>query len=217
MTIYFISGLGADKRMFKNLSLPPQYSLVYIDWIEPLHEHEPLQSYCQRLAEGIDSSKDFVLVGLSLGGLAAIEIARFLKPKDIILISSIATKYELPWTFRVGRFFKLDQIIPLHLLKTPSALLTWLFGAKTGEEKSLLKSVLVETTDTFLKWSVGQILYWNNKIRPEKLYHIHGTADKLLLCWQTKADIKIRGGEHLMVLSKAGEISSLMEERLKGV
>ena len=38
MKIYFISGLAADRRIFKNLRLPDGFEPVYLDWISPLKD-----------------------------------------------------------------------------------------------------------------------------------------------------------------------------------
>ena len=61
-TAYFISGLGADRRAFKKIILPPEYDIKHIDWISPLRD-EPFKNYCLRLAEQMDTTREFVLIG----------------------------------------------------------------------------------------------------------------------------------------------------------
>jgi hypothetical protein len=211
LTLYLISGLGADKRMFQKLQLPPGLPIVYIDWVEPLPK-EPLEDYCRRLASCINAEREFILIGLSLGGIVSIEIAKFLHPKKIIIVSSIATKYEMPWTFKLAKFLNVYKLVPLTFLKTPSTILSWIFGAKTSQEKALLKQIIMDTPLPFLGWAIEHILHWTNTQRPKNLVHIHGTADKLLLCRATHADYKIKGGEHLMVYSKAEEVSAIINQ-----
>lgn len=41
--IYFISGLGADKRAFHQLNLPG-FEKIFIDWIQPM-PNETIQTY----------------------------------------------------------------------------------------------------------------------------------------------------------------------------
>lgn len=41
MNLYFISGLGADERVFQKLTLPEQYKIHHIKWPE-LAEKESL-------------------------------------------------------------------------------------------------------------------------------------------------------------------------------
>ena len=109
MIIYFISGLGADRRVFQKLKLPEGFTAQYIDWIKPF-EDESLEAYSKRMATAIDTSKPFVLVGLSMGGMVSIEIAKFTQPKLVILISSIKSIDELPWYYKLGGTFQLDKI-----------------------------------------------------------------------------------------------------------
>lgn len=51
---------------------------------------------------------------------------------------------------------------------------------------------------------------WKNEWRPPRLIHIHGTDDKILPYNKNMQAIKVEGGEHLMVYSKAKEISRLL-------
>jgi hypothetical protein len=55
MKIYAISGLGADKRVFSNLSL--NYDIVHLDWIEP-KPNESISEYSLRLSRLIDQKED---------------------------------------------------------------------------------------------------------------------------------------------------------------
>src|SRR6478735_6112289 len=82
-TVYFISGLAADERLFHNLQLPENIKIKYLPWLEP-EKAESMNSYCRRLAAPIDTNSGFVLVGLSFGGMAAIEMNKFLRPRKTV-------------------------------------------------------------------------------------------------------------------------------------
>ena len=77
MNIYFISGLGADRRAFERLKLPGEFSLHYLEWIKPRIK-ESLNEYAKRLADTIDTAKPFSIVGLSMGGMIASAMTQFL-------------------------------------------------------------------------------------------------------------------------------------------
>ncbi|HLG39082.1 MAG TPA: hypothetical protein VI461_05410, partial [Chitinophagaceae bacterium] len=64
--VYFISGLGGDKRVFSFLDLS-FCEPVFIEWIKPLKK-ESLESYALRLRNQIPE-KNPVIVGVSLGGM----------------------------------------------------------------------------------------------------------------------------------------------------
>lgn len=91
--IYFISGLGADRRAFSKLIFSEHFPMIHLDWISP-EPNESLRSYASRLALEIDSSNPFYLVGLSFGGMLATEIAKELNPIHTFLISSTPTFKE---------------------------------------------------------------------------------------------------------------------------
>jgi pimeloyl-ACP methyl ester carboxylesterase len=213
LTVYFISGLGADRRIFARLKLPPEIRIKYIDWIEPLKK-ESLIAYCKRLAVQVDAKDDFVLAGLSFGGMVAIELSRMLQPRLIILISSIATRNELPLHFRLVRNLKLNRITPAWLMKLPRPFIYWIFNARTKGERLMLRSFLENVSNPYLKWSINEVVNWENEQRPVNLFHIHGSSDRIFPYKNIHADVRIEDGGHLMVYDKAGEISKILSEKL---
>lgn len=213
MDLYFISGLGVDKRVFQKLSLPSDFSIHHIEWIKPL-EKESVASYAKRLSANIDQSQPFVLIGLSFGGMIAVEMNQYLKPLKTIIISSASNFMELPWHVRFMRFLPVQNLLSPTLLKKSNPLYFWLFGIKTSEEKNLLSKILKETDNAILKWSIHAITNWRNREVPPNLVHIHGKQDKLLPIKFSKVDIEVEGGGHFMVFSKAVEISAILNDLL---
>lgn len=63
-----------------------------------------------------------------------------------------------------------------------------------------------------MKWAIGEIINWKNIDAVENLYHIHGTKDKLFPKRFINNYIKIDEGQHLMVVTKADEISSKLKK-----
>jgi pimeloyl-ACP methyl ester carboxylesterase len=214
-TLYFISGLGADKRVFQKLKLPPEYPVKYLEWITPLPE-ESLEAYAKRLAEGIDPSTPFILIGLSMGGMISMEIAKLFHPELVILISSIKGDQDLPWYFRMAGAFQLDKFIPGAALHSPSAL-SFFVGTHDSEGQKLIDDMARDADPVFVKWSMRAILDWKNNIIPNPIYHIHGSADKVLPVHFTTPDVIIDGGEHLMVYTLADQVSELICKRLEEV
>ena len=81
MKIYFIPGLGFDRRIFQNLELVSA-DIEYIDWIEPISLNENIKAYATRLATQIDHHSDgTILIGHSFGGVISQEIAQIKKNK----------------------------------------------------------------------------------------------------------------------------------------
>jgi pimeloyl-ACP methyl ester carboxylesterase len=211
LVIYFISGLGADERIFNNIALPTHVIIKHIHWIEPLPQ-ETLQEYCRRLLPQIDVTDEFILIGLSFGGMVAIELSKIIHPRQVIIISSVATAKEIPFQFKIIRLFRLHKIISARLLKIPNPLVNWFFGVKTKKEKGMLRAFSKNVTPCYLKWSMNSVLNWNNKHKPDNLVHIHGKEDKIFPCSKTNADIILEQGGHLMVFNQAKKINAILSD-----
>jgi len=214
MNVYFISGLGADRRAFERIQLPPEFPVHYLDWIAP-HKAESLEDYAVRLSKGIDTSKPFALVGLSMGGMIASVLSQKLHPQKTILISSVACVAEFPKLFKFARHVPLYKIVPLWLLREPNLLVHWMFGARSKNEKRLMDYIITNTQPAFVRWAMHAIIRWKQKERPKNLFHIHGSADKILPVKYTKADCIIDRGSHFMVWTRAGEVSKKLAQVLR--
>lgn len=212
MKVYFISGLGADRRVFKNIQLPPQYQSVYLDWIPPL-KNETLAHYALRLAKDINASESFSLIGLSLGGMIAVEIASHLKPAHTILISSIPSSNHLPKYYRLLGKLQLHKFLPVSVVKQTS-LIKRLFSAETREDKKMLESMIRNMDVPFMRWALGAVLNWQFANSDKSIFHIHGTYDEILPVRLTKPTHFIRKGGHLMILNRAAEINRILAEIL---
>ena len=213
MTAYFISGLGADERIFENIVLPQGITRKHVQWIEP-QPAESLYNYCLRLSAQIDTGSPFILIGLSFGGMVAVEMTRFLQPRHTIIISTIAVEQEMPVTFRVVQNTRIYKCVSPRLLKIPNALTYWFFGAVTAKEKALIRSFLANVSPNYLRWSIHVIMNWHNAFRPTNLTHIHGTADRIFPIGRTHAQYRVQGGAHFMVHDKAEAISAILREVL---
>lgn len=211
--IYFISGLGADKRAFRKLTFPSDFELIYLDWIAP-ERNESLENYAHRIALKIDASTPFFLVGLSFGGMLATEIAKKLKPVHTFIVSSSPVYKQLPWYYKLAGHLSLQKLIPINLFKSVKGVGLKLMGAKTHEERLLIKQLILDSDPQFMKWAMTCILTWRNNERPANLTHIHGTADHILPFRYYKPDIVINGAGHFMVYSNGREISKYIENRL---
>lgn len=210
--VYFVSGLAADRTVFRHIRLPQPHEIVHLDWIEPL-PGEPLSAYALRLSEPIDTSGPFALLGLSMGGMMVTEIALHKTPQRTILVSSIPLSAQLPPYFRwLGRL-KLHTVLPIGFFLNAS-LVKRLFSTETREDKAVLRRMIRRADPRFIRWAMGAILSWNNAVLPPGLVQIHGTHDELLPIRFTKPTHRIRGGGHLMVMNRAAEINTVLDEML---
>ena len=209
MKLYGISGLGADKRVFEYLTLDCEF--IPIEWIEPL-KNETIENYSARFSQLINKGEDFGILGVSFGGLIAVEISKKLNPKLTVLISSAETKRELRTAYRILGKTKLLKFIPEFLFDPPRIIASWAFGTK---KKELLNQILDNTDLKFTKWAVNELVNWqNNEKVLNPVLKIGGTNDKLIPQHKNAGQQLIDRGEHFMIVDKADEISRIINEEI---
>ncbi|PAW94098.1 hypothetical protein CKK33_11565 [Mucilaginibacter sp. MD40] len=210
-----ISGLGADKRLYKHILIPDGYEVVYADWLLP-NEDDTLVSYAQSLISQYNILTGDVVIGVSLGGIISTEIAKSICLRCAILISSIKTDAEAPIYFKVFRKLPLYKIIPGKVFNRMSFLVEYIFGAMPMQDKMLFKNMLTGSSPNFLKWAMGAVLAWRNQTVPKNVYHIIGDHDLVFPYKNIKAPTAvIKGGTHMMVFDHADEINKIIHQILK--
>jgi pimeloyl-ACP methyl ester carboxylesterase len=210
--IYFISGLGADWRVFQRLKLEG-YRPVHIRWELP-QRGESIEQYAQRLLAQVTTQQP-IFVGLSFGGLMAVEMAKLCTPTQVIVISSAVTGGQIPTYFRIFRWLPLQLVVPgKRLLWAMYGLLCWLFDLRDPNDFSLFKQVLVDTDPWFLQWALNQVVNWRNVVIPANLVHIHGGRDRIFPWGYRSAQVVVPEGGHLMVLTRAADLSRLLMDTL---
>jgi pimeloyl-ACP methyl ester carboxylesterase len=212
--VYFVSGLGTDERVFRLLKCEG-YRPIHIHWVQP-ERGEVMQAYAKRLTAQIHCDRP-IIVGLSFGGMMAVEIAKQIETEKVILISSTKTSCEVPPYFKMFRWFPIHRVFPFKsLLWAGYWLAYWFFSLNTVDERRMLKAILRDIDPHFLKWSFHKVVTWNNEVIPENLQHIHGSSDRIFLMRFIKPDYILEKGGHLMVMNHAAQISTLLEKLLIG-
>jgi pimeloyl-ACP methyl ester carboxylesterase len=211
--IFLIPGLGADHRVYKNIKLK-NTEITYIDWIEP-SSTDTLTTYAQRLINEYHISPGSIVIGNSLGGMLAVEIANKIALEKVILISSIKTIDEAPFYFHIFRWLPIYKLIPGSTFIRMGKLIAPLMGKMYSLDAYLFNSMLEKTSPVFFKWAMWAILHWTNKTVPPNLHHITGNKDLLFNYKRIKGATIIEGGTHIMILDRAREITLLLNDILK--
>lgn len=208
--IYCVSGLGADDRVFQKLKFEG-YQPVHIRWLEP-DPRESIADYARRLASQIESD-DPIIIGLSFGGMIAVEIAKQIDAKKVILISSVKNQQEVPFYFKIFRWFPIHRLIPARLMLWIGQLLAaWFFSLQTLDERKLFRAILLDTDAKFMKWAIHQVVTWKNELIPENTYHIHGQRDRIFPNRFVHEDFSIAKGGHFMIMNQAEKVSQLIQK-----
>jgi pimeloyl-ACP methyl ester carboxylesterase len=212
-TIHFISGLGADYLAFSYLKLTSNLDKNFAEWIEP-EQNEHYSSYISRMINIYKIKEGDIIIGLSFGGMVAVEINKLVRLKQLILLSSTATTNGLMPIIRFVGKLGLNKLFPKKQLNKPNPGMYFMFGAKTNDEKEKLNLFIARGNVDLNYWSINQLVNWKNHTKPDNAIIINGDDDKIFLVNKVKPDYVIKGGTHLMVYNKADEISDIINKIL---
>ncbi len=207
--IYLLPGLLADSRIFKNFATGEGN---YIDVIYPEpHRKESLAEFAKRLAEQITEPNP-VLIGTSFGGVLAIEIAKHIPVKQVILLGSVKHQDELAW------YKNLIHILRLHKRVSPRTIrlggfASRFFAPKETREWQTFFNMVYSTDGPYIHWVIDRVLAWKNTEYPENILHLHGSKDPLFpMRYITEPVVVIKGAGHSMVMDQADELRKAIKE-----
>jgi len=212
LNVVFIPGLGADERLFELLNLS-DCKCHYIRWTKPVADIG-INEYLELLVQQLPAFESPpVLVGVSLGGIMAMEWRELYPVQKTILISSVKDRTEVPGYFSIFEKFRIHKAVHPSLLKKGNVLVKP-FISDTSNKKALelFNAMLHDANEDFIKWGLNAVMTWKKgKSDISELIHIHGNADHIFpLRYISKPDYVIEDGRHDMVLSKADEISKIL-------
>jgi pimeloyl-ACP methyl ester carboxylesterase len=213
MNVYLIPGLAADERVFRHIRLPEGYHPQILQWVRP-EPKESLASYAMKLAEQIDRSAPFTLIGLSFGGMLATEIAKRLQPHKTVLISSVPHSSQLPsyyrWAWRIG----VQYIMTPTVIKS-GVMIKRLLTAEAPEDKKIIVEMARDMDPEFVRWAMWTIVHWKTtEGSVPGCMHIHGSADGILPCRFIRPSHLVPKAGHLMIFNQADRINALLAEIL---
>lgn len=195
-------GLAASPTIFERIQLPVDlFEMHLLEWEIPL-ENETLQAYAKRIAAKVTHESP-VLVGVSFGGVLVQEMKAFLQPQKVIIISSVKANTEFPRRFKIAKTTKAYKLIPTQLFENVESLMKFSFGSSIVKQRLVLYQKFLSVRDKrYLDWAIEQIINWNRNVIDPEIVHIHGDADEVFPPKYLKEFIPVRGGTHIMILSK---------------
>jgi alpha/beta superfamily hydrolase len=199
--VYFMPGLAASSLIFERIELPKDiFEMHLLDWEMPLIG-ETLTAYAQRMSQLI-TEENPVLIGVSFGGVLVQEIAQFLNPKKVIIISSVKTNLEVPLRMKFAKSTKAYKLLPTSWLQNVELIAKYSFGDAIKQRLKLYEKYLSMREKVYLDWAIEQMLLWNRTQPDPTVIHIHGTLDEVFPVKNIKNYIPVSGGTHIMILSK---------------
>jgi pimeloyl-ACP methyl ester carboxylesterase len=212
--VYLFPGQGSDERLFSKIGLDPGFKINYIKYPVP-EKGTTMKQYAYEISKQIDTNQNYILIGVSLGGMICSELSDFLNPQKIIIISSAKCAKELPFRYRFQRAIPLNKIIPAKLTKIGAQILQPLVEPDRRKNKSTFKGMLKSKSPKYYKRTVDMIVNWNRININSEIIHIHGTKDHTIPIRNVKCNYKIKKGSHMMTLTRGDEINTIINSILK--
>lgn len=210
MKLYVVSGLGADFKVLEKIAFPQNLEVVFLDWFMP-EKKEDFHHYVKRMADRIDDSEPFALLGYSFGGLIVQEIDKIKAAEKVVIMGSIKSHKEKSRFIKLGEVTKIPRFLPQQLFNINSATVYSLArGIVDPKNPKLLEYFTVRDT-YYLKWSIEKVSAWKFEENP-KVIQILGSKDIVFPLKYSKPDYVIQNGTHLFPATKPKEVSKILSE-----
>lgn len=210
MTIYLLPGIGTDQRLFDRIDLKGLKTVV-LNW-PPFPKGCTLPSIAKVLAEQVDKDEPHILVGVSMGGMVAQELAAITKPVKVILVSSWTGPQERPAHLNVAKKLALPNLINRFTMWA-----TWpvkrVLGDRDRETDKLLYRMACDESATKIRHGAKAIMRWQGSPWKGPVVRIHGDKD-VVTPLRFPVDHVVKGGPHIMVLTRPDEVSALIRKAI---
>ena len=202
MKLIFLHGLGQDAHSWQGVqdALPPMHSESFAIFSSP---SESYQKAKDRLTEYLQQeSEPFILVGLSLGGVLALELSSQDLPQLKGLVLS-GTQYKLNTNLLYRLQILLFRLIPKHIFE------------KQGANKQHMLQILTELkslnlTDNAKTCPLPSLVICGSKDRANQ-----ASSKKLANLLPKGHYQEIADGGHLLNSQKPNELAQAIKEFLK--
>lgn len=209
--VYFMPGMAASSSIFERIKLPEDtFEVHLLEWFLP-EKKETLQQYAKRMSNHV-KHENAVLIGVSFGGILVQEMAQFVNPKKVIIISSVKCNQELPRRMKLAKTTKAYKILPTSLLQNVESLVKYAFGDVIKSRLKLYETFLSMRDKSYLDWAIEQVVCWERTEIDKNVIHIHGDADEVFPSKNIKEFINVSGGTHIMILNRFRWFNSNLPE-----
>ena len=200
--VYFMPGMAANPSIFKHIKLPEDlFEPHLLEWFVP-DKNMSISDYALKMCKNI-THKNPILVGVSFGGMLVQEMARHIKTKKVLVVSSVKHESELPKRMAFAKYTKIHKLLPTGLVNNVELLAKYAFGETVPKRLALYEEYLSLRDKYYLDWAIDQIVNWKSTYCPDCLVHIHGEKDNVFPIGNIKNCIPVKNGTHTMIIHRA--------------
>jgi pimeloyl-ACP methyl ester carboxylesterase len=208
---YFFPGLGADESLAAFHPLPG-HDVEWIRW--PADPGRSWEDFATALLAANRIEPGAVLIGISLGGMAAQAVAERTRALGVILIGSCKTSKSVSNWLRP--FHPLLGLAPEFLFdmrlmaRAPAA---WMFGVTAKAHVDLLFAMGSRLSPRQFKRANALALGFPGAANQGiPVFSIHGAADRIIPAAREPRDRIIPGGGHLISMTHADQVNRAILE-----
>ena len=208
--VYLFHGQGSDYRIFSKLKLDSNlFDTTFIVYPK-MERRVSLNKYAKLIIPQINTSQNYVFIGVSFGGMLVSELSAYMSPQKSIIISSAQNKNEIPSRYKFMKVIPIHKLVPAFMYKAGARIAQPIFEPDRKNEKEIFKAMLNDKKAYFFKGVTKMMIDWDNYEFNENIIHIHGANDHTLPIKKVKANYSIEKGSHMMLLTRADEINQLI-------
>jgi hypothetical protein len=206
--IYLLPGQGSDKRIFNKLNFEG-FDTVNLVYLIP-EKNETMEQYAGRMLGQVDTTGLFSFVGVSLGGMISVEMAKKCHPEHVIIISSAQTMYELPQKYRIMKKVPFNRLFNGRGIKILGLVVQPIIEPDSWRERATFKSMMKGKDPLLLERGVNMIIHWGNTTADPHIVHIHGTRDHTIPIRWVDNPVVVKKGSHMMALTRSEAINKIL-------
>ena len=213
MKLYVVSGLGADFKVLEKINFPPNLEVVFLDWLIPEYNEE-FHHYVERMADRVDDSEPFALLGYSFGGFIVQEIDKIKPAEKVVILGSIKSDKEKSRFIKFGEISRITKYLPQRMFNVNSAIVYSAARSFVDPKNPKLMQYFTVRDQYYLKWAIEKVSEWKFEENP-KVIQILGSKDIVFPVKYSKPDYIIQNGTHLFPATKPKEVSKILNEIFK--
>lgn len=217
--IVLFPGMGADGRMFDGLR--EEFPQIVVPRWPGIEGGPSLVDFAGRVAQELKDAglvtPGMILGGASFGGMVALEVAKIVRPRAVVLIGSCrhpsAIPRNLAWLERLCR--------PI-----PAGILEWFkFLSRAGDHglgpmedshRRLLNEMMRDTPMRFVAWSARAIFTWPGCPDPGvPVLHVHGRLDGMIRSSRVEPDAWIDQAGHIPSMTHPELVCAVLRKACK--
>ena len=213
MKLYVVSGLGADFKVLEKLKFPKEIEIVFLDWLIP-EKNETFSHYVSRMADKINDSEPFCLLGYSFGGIMVQEIHKLKPARKVVIMGSIKSHKEKSKFIKVGEITSIPKYIPQSFFNDRSTVFYSYIRRFFDPKNPKVLEYFRVRDPYYLKWSIEKISQWKFDEDPQVI-QILADKDIVFPIKNSKPDFVIKDATHLFPATKHKEVSRILENIFK--